>query len=582
MIKKLKKDTVGVLMALAIIAPFMTHITVEASPLSEASTINSPLYSVTVPKEINLGELKETSYQSVYNLDVELLQPELGDVYIESPKNIILTNEVENIQVNSTLRNNGILESKEVKALFWLESTEITVLPKGEYVGNIDFTFYFRADETLDISKGNNASGRDTGMITNGFDSFVQNNQSGTVHNFIVDRLNKSGDEYLELINLSMEKAYDGNTESVVELDQVVEIRIPVQTLYPIDNREYKVRDVTTDKVLTKLAVRPEMGNYTDGQYFVTVDGVYLYTSSMRNIEIYEGEIEDGSYPSDVETAPEIEEDDDSEDIPNLVPNTSDSTSSNSGESDDLADTVAPDVSSGDGSYTADVSMRKSSDFSSLSMCDSLFYSKADIIFEGTDATVTLYVIDPIPAFPSTGTPLTNVKYMYKSSDYKANVSTANKEAKYFPSAAGFIDTPGNYYTSKIVTTIPKQAIADSANKGLMIEAYVNAVMESTQEFYIVFSNLSGGNTPTETDTSNIIDVDESETVDGNNGNIDDVLTNENVDSNSLADMLTNAILGAGIYGKAIVAIFGTIMTGLLGFFTYAYYLHRKKESGDV
>ena len=79
-----------------------------------------------------------------------------------------------------------------------------------------------------------------------------------------------------------------------------------------------------------------------------------------------------------------------------------------------------------DGSYTADVSMRNETDFNKASMCDPLFYQKADITVRGDTATVKLYVIDPVPAFPEEGTPVSNMSFRYQGQSYPASVNSGS------------------------------------------------------------------------------------------------------------------------------------------------------------
>ncbi len=140
--------------------------------------------------------------------------------------------------------------------------------------------------------------------------------------------------------------------------------------------------------------------------------------------------------------------------------------------------------------YVCDVSMRKGSDFSSVSMCNKLFYKKADIVCKGDTATVTLYVIDPIPSFASAGTPLSNVRFQYGGKAYGASIKNGSKVMKTFNVAAGFIPKAGEYATTPVSVSLPMQAIKDSLAGKLTCSAYINAVMNTTQSFYVVLSNL--------------------------------------------------------------------------------------------
>lgn len=154
-----------------------------------------------------------------------------------------------------------------------------------------------------------------------------------------------------------------------------------------------------------------------------------------------------------------------------------------------------PEIDSGaisqDGQYTASVSMRKETDFSQKSMCDALIYPKADIVRKGDMATVSLYVIDPIPKFEAEGTPLRDMAMHYNGNSYPVQIDSTSKVMKQFASAPGFIDTAGEYSASVLTVTLPVQALTDSVNQKLTSTAYVNAVMKQNVEFYVVFSELS-------------------------------------------------------------------------------------------
>ena len=141
--------------------------------------------------------------------------------------------------------------------------------------------------------------------------------------------------------------------------------------------------------------------------------------------------------------------------------------------------------------YTANVSMRHAQDFNKLSMCSKLFYPKADIVCTGDTATLTLYVIDPVPQFPEEGTPVKNVSLHYNGSNYSASVNSGSKVMKQFAAAAGFVGEAGTYSATPIKVQLPMQAIKDSVNKALTASCYVNAVMHTDVEFYVVLDGLT-------------------------------------------------------------------------------------------
>ena len=141
--------------------------------------------------------------------------------------------------------------------------------------------------------------------------------------------------------------------------------------------------------------------------------------------------------------------------------------------------------------FTADVSMRKDGHFGQKSMCDPLFHRKADIRIKGDTATLTLYVIDPVPKFVSEGTPLSKVRMHYDGRSFSASVDSGHKVTKHFSAQPGFIETSGKYPASPVVVQLPAAAIQDSLNQKLSCTAYVNAVMHTDVKFYVVLSNLT-------------------------------------------------------------------------------------------
>ena len=146
--------------------------------------------------------------------------------------------------------------------------------------------------------------------------------------------------------------------------------------------------------------------------------------------------------------------------------------------------------------YICDVSMRKENHFSQKSMCDALFYQKADITCTGDQATLTLYVIDPIPSYPDEGTPLSKIKMQYQGKNYGASVKNSRKVVKSFSTAPGFIPKAGNYAATPVTVTLPMSAIKESVNQKLTCSAYINAVMKVNQTFYVVLSNLVQTSSP--------------------------------------------------------------------------------------
>ena len=148
--------------------------------------------------------------------------------------------------------------------------------------------------------------------------------------------------------------------------------------------------------------------------------------------------------------------------------------------------------------------MHQENKLGQLSMCDPLFHRKADVKQRGDMADVTLYVIDPVPAFAGEGTPVKNVKLSRNGKTYDAAVHSGEKVNKYFDERAGFIPKSGEYPATPVTFTVPMEALQKSADGSLMCDAYVSAVMHTDVTFHMVFTDVPGGDiaplpTPTPT-----------------------------------------------------------------------------------
>lgn len=148
-----------------------------------------------------------------------------------------------------------------------------------------------------------------------------------------------------------------------------------------------------------------------------------------------------------------------------------------------------------DGTYVAETHFMKSSDITTASMCDSLFYDYATAEVKGEDTTLTFYVVDPIPAFASAGQPLTEVKFTVDGTDYEAAIDSDNKETKSFGTGFGFT-AAGDYECDVITVTVPTKAVEDNADGALYCTAFVNAVMSTYQYFYMTLDMDNAQFTP--------------------------------------------------------------------------------------
>ncbi len=213
-----------------------------------------------------------------------------------------------------------------------------------------------------------------------------------------------------------------------------------------------------------------------------------------------------------------------------------------------------------EGTYRAAVEFKKEMDFASFSMCDTLFYSYSDIIIKDDMATVVLYIIDPIPGYEEYGTPITDVTFEYDGVTYIANVDTSDQMEQYFPLDDRFIFESADYLTSRIVVTIPAEAIETSPNATLKCTGFVNAVMNTYQTFYVVFSELEWL----------------SDSTDGilNTNMQSDVLT-ENMDTESMESgneaLTINSVTinGSSMFVWSLLGIIILTVVAFIGYYTY-------------
>ena len=154
------------------------------------------------------------------------------------------------------------------------------------------------------------------------------------------------------------------------------------------------------------------------------------------------------------------------------------------------------------GNYTATIHFHNASNPTNYSMCDSIFAHEADVVLTDDSAELTFYVAYPIPAFSDQGTDGTvkDVKMTYAETGYTGVSDIATKATKTFDTAgAMFGINAGDELTTQAVTvSLPRDA-ADSFEDGIATSAYVNIVMNSTQNFVVKVTDMKGGKTATET-----------------------------------------------------------------------------------
>ena len=156
------------------------------------------------------------------------------------------------------------------------------------------------------------------------------------------------------------------------------------------------------------------------------------------------------------------------------------------------------------GNYTATIHFHNGSKPGNYSMCDSIFAHEADVVLTDDKAELTFYVAYPVPNFSDQGTDGTvkDVVMTYGDQDYTGVSDIETKATKTFDTAgAMFGINAGDELTTQAVTvSLPRDA-ADSFADGIVTNAYVNVVMNTTQKFVVKVTDMKSTATPTETKT---------------------------------------------------------------------------------
>ena len=229
------------------------------------------------------------------------------------------------------------------------------------------------------------------------------------------------------------------------------------------------------------------------------IDGTFYYDKDAGKLYLYSNKFSLFAIHQEDKSSSSSDDEDDS----------TTSTSSTTDDEDEEDDE--------DGTYRIPVTMKKYIDFSSNSMCDTLFYDYATVVVSDSTATVTVYVIDPIPNYQSYGTPISNVKVKYGSKTVSATLDSSKQVGLYFAADSSFIPTSGYYKADPVTFTIPYAYLEKSSNKTVVMQAYVNAVMASTESFYMVFdtsSRVKDGSLNTSSDLVDLTSIEELSTDD--------------------------------------------------------------------
>ena len=154
-----------------------------------------------------------------------------------------------------------------------------------------------------------------------------------------------------------------------------------------------------------------------------------------------------------------------------------------------------------DGNYTGEIHFLNANGTGAASMCDPIFVHEAELALTADNAELTFYVAYPIPSFPDLGTDGTilDVVLTVDGTEYTAESDITTKPEKVFDTTAGLFGiTEGESYPTQVLTVdLPRDAVDDLEAGTVSASAYVNSVMNSTQNFFIQVTNIQsvGGET---------------------------------------------------------------------------------------
>ena len=164
-----------------------------------------------------------------------------------------------------------------------------------------------------------------------------------------------------------------------------------------------------------------------------------------------------------------------------------------------------------DGDYTGEILFLNANGSGNYSMCDPIFVHEAELALTADNAELTFYVAYPIPAFPDLGTDGTilDVVLTVDGTEYTAESDITTKPEKVFDTTASLFGiTEGESYPTQVLTVdLPRDAVDDLEAGTVSASAYVNSVMNSTQNFFIQVTNIQsvGGETePADTEDMQI------------------------------------------------------------------------------
>lgn len=152
------------------------------------------------------------------------------------------------------------------------------------------------------------------------------------------------------------------------------------------------------------------------------------------------------------------------------------------------------------GDYTGTIHFHNGSNPANYSMCDSIFAHTADVKLTEDTAELTFYVAYPVPSYSDQGTDGTikDVKMTVGGEEYEGVSDIETKAVKTFDTTGALfgINAGDELSTQAVTVNLPREAV-DSFEDGIATSAYVNVVMNATQNFVVKVTDLAAA-TPSE------------------------------------------------------------------------------------
>ena len=146
------------------------------------------------------------------------------------------------------------------------------------------------------------------------------------------------------------------------------------------------------------------------------------------------------------------------------------------------------------GAYTGEIHFLNGNGYGNNSMCDSIFCHEAELTLTDESAELTFYVAYPVPAFSDQGTDGTvkDVVFTVGEEEYTAESDITTKPVKTFDTAGALFGIQaGDQLSTQVLSVELPRDVVDSLESGTVAaSAYVNVVMNSTQNFFVKVTDL--------------------------------------------------------------------------------------------